>query len=155
MKKLLSLALISSLLLGTTSVEAGNKLKKTWAYTKIGYGVGSLLAAVYLNFHAVGRKAELKKEIKNERSSNFYTETLEKDYHTCIDFNGDLKHSVIQIDQVARSKFDEGLKKGKEVGRLRYLLASPLLLIPLGIFSIQSGRKDLRRIKKQELKEKK
>ena len=123
MKKLLSLALITSLLVGSTPMHAGNILKKTWAYTKIALGVGNLAAAVYLPFHALGRKVELKKEINEERSSNYYQNKLRNpDGNLSVDFNGSLKDAAPQADQIAQGKFDKGINKGKQLGQLRPLV---------------------------------
>ncbi len=138
MKKLLSVALVATVALGSMNMQAGDGAKKAWAYTKIVSGVASLIGCVILPLAGIGSKRKAKK-----------VDTLNQ-----VSFALALVPEVIKDMEPAKVReiAVEGLVHScKEHGSLRtegnYLMASPIALLPLGILSIQSGKSDLKELK--------
>ena len=108
MKKLVSMALVATVALGSINLQAGDGAKKAWAYTKIVYGGCSLLYP----FAQLGAKG---------LPDNFQ---------------------------------DENFQTTKNTPYKNIFSNSLFLFLPLGILSIKSGKRDLKKLKKNAQKKK-
>jgi len=147
MKKLFSLILIASLLLGNTPMHAGNKLKKTWAYTKIGFGALNLIAALYNPLGAIKDSAAILRKHKQ------YKDAWQKIKNKEFSVEGEtisLTGEPADNQAINTFSFEDLIKFGMEKEANHWQLSCFIYFLPLGILSIKSGKRDLRKIRKLE-----
>ncbi len=153
MKKLLSIALVATVALGSMNMQAGDGAKKAWAVTKIAYGVSCLVGCIATPILEICLKSAIVIP-KDDVQQKFQDLTDPKPREA---INGRDERITLTADQVRQNAaqiigFEEIVNIGRQQGNSNCVIASPLALLPLAILLLQSGTKDLKKLKKNAQK---